>query len=111
MKVEDRCKTTCQWFICTVAAIVHHPPPGKQLRKVKANGTVHLIHKFLFLLLLAGGCLFSGCCLALFSFFCSALGVRSRFVLGVFSLGVSFLSVELMENRSLFTETTGKIKF
>ena len=93
------------------AAIFHLPHPGKQLRKVKANSTVHLIHKFLFLLLLAGDCLFPGCCLALFGFFCSALGVRSRFVFGVFSLGVGFLSVELMENRSLFTETTGKIKF
>jgi len=69
------------------------------------------MHKFLFLLLLAGDCLFPGCRLALFSFFCSALGVRIRFGLGVFSLGICFLSVDLMEDRSLFIKTTGKIKF
>ena len=89
------------------AAIVHLPHPVKQLRKVKANGAVHLMRKFLFLLL-TGDCLFPGCHLALFSFFCSALGVRIGFGLGVFSLGVCFLSVDLMENRSLFIKTTGK---
>ena len=67
--------------------------------------------KFLFMLLLAGDCLLPDCRLALFSFFCSALGVRIRFGLGVFSLGVGFLSVELMENRSLVIKTAGKIKF
>jgi hypothetical protein len=69
------------------------------------------MHKFLFLLLLTDDSLFPGCRLALFSFFCSALGVWIRFGLGVFSLGVCFLSVDLMENRSLFIKTAGKIKF
>jgi hypothetical protein len=84
MKVEDRCKTTCQWFICTVAAIIHHPPPGKQLRKVKAKGAIHLIHKFRFLPLLVGERFFPDHRLALFSFSCAALGMRIRLGFGFF---------------------------
>jgi hypothetical protein len=92
-------------------AIIHLTHPVKQLRKVLANGAVHFIDKLLFLLLLAGGSLLLGYRLTLFSFFCSALGVKIRFNLSVFSSGVWFLKVKLIKNRSLFIKSAGKIKF
>jgi len=77
--------------------IIHFSHPLKQLRKVLANGAVHFIYKLLFLLLLAGGSLLLGYRLTLFSFFCSALGVNIWFDLSVFSLGVWFIKIKLME--------------
>jgi hypothetical protein len=108
MKVEDRCKTTCQWFICTVAAIFHHPPPGKQLRKVKAKSAIHLIHKFRFLPLLVGERFFPDYRLALFSFSCAALGMRSRLGFGVFLVEVNNIRYEIDRNLLIIQQNSRK---
>jgi hypothetical protein len=55
------------------------------------------MHKLLFLLLLAADGLLPSCRRTLFSFFCSALGVNIWFGLSVFSLGVWFIKIKLME--------------
>jgi hypothetical protein len=78
-------------------AIFHLTHPIKQLRKVLANGAVHFMHKLFFLLLLTGDSLLLSCRRTLFSFFCSALGVNIWFDLSVFSLGVWFIKIKLME--------------
>jgi hypothetical protein len=57
-------------------AIIHLTHPVKQLGKVLANGAVHFMDQLLFPLLLTGDSLLLGCRRTLFSFFCSALGVR-----------------------------------
>jgi len=69
------------------------------------------MNKLLFFLLLAGYGLLLGYRRTLFSFFCSALGVGIWFGLSVFSLGVWFIKVKLMENSSLFINSAGKMKF
>jgi len=69
------------------------------------------MNKLLFPLLLTGDSLLLNCRRTLFSFFCSALSVKIRFSLSVFSSGVWFLKVKLIKNRSLFIKTARKIKF
>jgi hypothetical protein len=55
------------------------------------------MHKLFFLLLLTGDSLLLSCRRTLFSFFCSALSVNIWFDLSVFSLGVWFIKIKLME--------------